>query len=252
MRAGERKDSCGGLVAAAHVARKPIIPMRIQIRAHFVGSNLPPGSRGDFQHSLGRNGTYPADPVPHAGLDRAYPLRRFLDPDPLHPRSQLHADTIRIVLSKSQARADTRRRFRKTDTEGIVVGMRWYDRVKKLLAERNDQDRERLRERLGVAESTMRSYLNGTREPDLAKLIVIADFFDVSMDVLTGRTRYATPPLPNAVQEPEIVYHRYRVLREYFDGLTTSQQDAILRELSETKQANEALVAEYLAKRGGR
>jgi transcriptional regulator with XRE-family HTH domain len=48
---------------------------------------------------------------------------------------------------------------------------------------------EQLAERLGVAKSTIGMWENAKREPDLAMLSEIADFFDVSVDYLIGRRK---------------------------------------------------------------
>ena len=41
---------------------------------------------------------------------------------------------------------------------------------------------------LGVTIRTITNYENGSREPKIAYLIMIADFFDVSIDYLVGRS----------------------------------------------------------------
>lgn len=46
---------------------------------------------------------------------------------------------------------------------------------------------ERLAIDLGLAKSTISMYENGKREPDFETLESIADYFNVNMDVLTGR-----------------------------------------------------------------
>lgn len=41
---------------------------------------------------------------------------------------------------------------------------------------------------LGVTERCIRAYENGTRHPDFNGLITLADYFDVSLDYLVGRS----------------------------------------------------------------
>lgn len=41
---------------------------------------------------------------------------------------------------------------------------------------------------LGLAQTTVSGYENGDRTPDLDTLCNIADFFQISLDQLTGRT----------------------------------------------------------------
>lgn len=61
------------------------------------------------------------------------------------------------------------------------------ERIKQL---RNNQDvmQKELSECIGVAPRTLRGYEGGTREPNIEKLIAIADYFDVSLDYLVGRS----------------------------------------------------------------
>lgn len=58
-------------------------------------------------------------------------------------------------------------------------------RIKELL-ERTGKKQKDLREKLNVASSTMSQYVNGQREPGIEALIIIADFFGVSVDYLIG------------------------------------------------------------------
>jgi transcriptional regulator with XRE-family HTH domain len=128
--------------------------------------------------------------------------------------------------------------------------MKWNERLKQILDERGSVTRERLREHLGIEESTLRSYLNGNRKPDIIRLGEIADFLNISLDVLMGRPQYVPSPLPGgAVHDDEGEYRRLTVLRQNFEGLTRAQQDEFLRDLQETKQKNEALVSELMARR---
>ncbi|GHV34560.1 hypothetical protein FACS1894187_05370 [Synergistales bacterium] len=41
---------------------------------------------------------------------------------------------------------------------------------------------------LGVSERAYQHYEAGTREPNIATLIALADYFDVSLDYLVGRS----------------------------------------------------------------
>lgn len=41
---------------------------------------------------------------------------------------------------------------------------------------------------LGVTIRTITNYENGSREPNIATLLALADYFDVSLDYLVGRT----------------------------------------------------------------
>jgi transcriptional regulator with XRE-family HTH domain len=124
--------------------------------------------------------------------------------------------------------------------------MTWYDAAKRRLHQMGPGARAKLQEAIGVEESTLRSYLNGNRKPDIERLVAIADFLQMSVDELLGRTQYAPEPLPGAAEEDRGQYERYRVLRENFDALTSKQQEAFLRELQGAKQKNEELLSELL------
>jgi hypothetical protein len=65
----------------------------------------------------------------------------------------------------------------------------------------------------------------------------------------------AVPDRPAPVQQPAVdvpaasaLTPRQQALLGYFDGLTEAQQEAVLRELSEKKQVNQAIVAHFLAR----
>lgn len=58
-----------------------------------------------------------------------------------------------------------------------------------------------LAERLGFTRGQIANYEQGKREPDHDTLMKIADFFDVSIDYLLGRTN-----IPDPV--PTIAFHR--------------------------------------------
>jgi len=61
------------------------------------------------------------------------------------------------------------------------------ERLKDLRLNRNVQQNF-VSETVGIAPRTLRGYENGSREPSIDKLIEIADFFDVSLDYLVGRS----------------------------------------------------------------
>lgn len=55
----------------------------------------------------------------------------------------------------------------------------------------NNLKQKDIASKIGVMERTYCNYENGTREPDLDTLIDIADFYNVSLDILTGRYKKA-------------------------------------------------------------
>lgn len=63
-----------------------------------------------------------------------------------------------------------------------------FGTVLKALRIRNDMTQKQLADVLGVSESTVGMYERGHREPAFEMLEAIADYFNVDMDYLTGRT----------------------------------------------------------------
>jgi transcriptional regulator with XRE-family HTH domain len=75
--------------------------------------------------------------------------------------------------------------------------------VLELLGDRLRQQRkqrkltqENVAQRIGVARTTYAMYEQNSREPDNETLQKLADFFEVSIDYLLGRTNDPTPPDP--------------------------------------------------------
>lgn len=80
--------------------------------------------------------------------------------------------------------------------------MGFIERFSELTSERGAV--ARLAEAIPVSDSLLSKYKRGLAEPSLGNAILIADFFDVSLDWLAGRPGYArdahraasSPPLP--------------------------------------------------------
>lgn len=82
--------------------------------------------------------------------------------------------------------------------------MNFRTRLKQLRKERNINQRE-LSEYLKVAPSTISMYENGQREPNFEVLEVLADFFNVDMNYLLGKTDKTTKLIidkPQGLQIP--------------------------------------------------
>ena len=65
----------------------------------------------------------------------------------------------------------------------------FQERLRKLREERK-MKRYILSQRCGLHSDAIRRYERGEAEPDVKALIAIADFFEVSLDYLTGRADY--------------------------------------------------------------
>ena len=59
-------------------------------------------------------------------------------------------------------------------------------RVKELMGEEGINQTE-LADKLGVDSSTVCTWVNGKKEPNITSLWLLADYFDVSVDYLIGR-----------------------------------------------------------------
>ncbi|MGB9780652.1 helix-turn-helix domain-containing protein [Caldanaerobacter sp.] len=81
------------------------------------------------------------------------------------------------------------------------------NRIKDLRAEKGISQNE-LAKALGLTQQAISAYENGLREPDLETLQKIADFFNVSIDYLLGRSdiRNPTDEITEAVEDdPELL-----------------------------------------------
>lgn len=63
----------------------------------------------------------------------------------------------------------------------------FVSRINELRAASNVPNKE-LSEKVGISVRGLQFYFSGTKEPNLSNLIAIADYFDVSLDYLTGRS----------------------------------------------------------------
>lgn len=67
----------------------------------------------------------------------------------------------------------------------------FHDRLKHLRKEK-DLTQEELAKKLGISRSSLAMYEQGNREPDLETQELIADFFNVNLDYLMGRSKNRT------------------------------------------------------------
>ena len=106
-------------------------------------------------------------------------------------------------------------------------------------------------EKLGISRSTIGMYETGAREPDFETLEKIADFFNVDIDFLLGRTNQTTM-LPETIgkysktHELDVIYeqlsdHNQRKVLTYSKNLLSTQQmeDALLPNAANDRNATE-------------
>lgn len=65
--------------------------------------------------------------------------------------------------------------------------MNFSNRIKKL-RQKHKVSQQELADLLGISTRAWRFYESGDREPNIAGLISLADYFDVSLDYLVGRS----------------------------------------------------------------
>lgn len=94
------------------------------------------------------------------------------------------------------------------------------------LREDNDITQKELAEKLNIAKSTLSGYENETSEPSFAILFKIADFFNVSIDYILGRTNDKANDtfLKNLTEQEIIEIKRYKELLELRRTLQEKKQ----------------------------
>jgi transcriptional regulator with XRE-family HTH domain len=106
-------------------------------------------------------------------------------------------------------------------------------------------------EKIGISRSTIGMYETGAREPDFETLEKIADYFNVDIDFLLGRTNQTTM-LPETIgkysktHELDVIYeqlsdHNQRKVLTYSKNLLSTQQmeDALLPSAANDRNATE-------------
>lgn len=70
--------------------------------------------------------------------------------------------------------------------------MAQFDRILKLLRTEKEMSQQELADALGISKSSINMYERGERQPNFEVLEAIADFFNVDIDYLLGRTTKTT------------------------------------------------------------
>lgn len=76
------------------------------------------------------------------------------------------------------------------------------------LRKRNGLSQQELADKVGMTRSAIGMYETAQREPDFETTEVFADFFNVNMDTLTGRTKLPTPDIEGGLssEAKEVAY----------------------------------------------
>ena len=105
------------------------------------------------------------------------------------------------------------------------------------LRKREGYSQQELSEKLSVSRSAISMYEAGKREPDYATLEEIADFFNVNMSTLLGKTENEKimPTLSGEAtkQEQPVLSEKRQAALEIIEKLSDAQIDAILKLLGE-------------------
>jgi DNA-binding XRE family transcriptional regulator len=102
---------------------------------------------------------------------------------PLFLRLAISCSLRAVVMYHRPPYISTRRFVR---CQGVDV-VQFSERLREIRASKK-QTQKALAELLGVSERAYQHYEAGTREPNIASLIALADYFDVSLDYLVGRS----------------------------------------------------------------
>jgi transcriptional regulator with XRE-family HTH domain len=88
-----------------------------------------------------------------------------------------------------------------------------------------------LAKELHISGSTLSGYLHGKREPDYHTLSVFADYFNVSVDYLIGRSETRNP-FPKSVNKKEdTLLHLFRSMNETGQDLLMEQAQLYTKRL---------------------
>ena len=107
------------------------------------------------------------------------------------------------------------------------------DRIKALM-KRDKVSRDKLENDLDLSKSTVSKILNAVNATGLETMLAFADYFDVSMDFLLGRSKSQTPP-PKAETPDDLK----ATIAKHLDTLIT-RDDVLQRQLAKDLNLTEA------------
>lgn len=106
-----------------------------------------------------------------------------------------------------------------------------FQNVLKSLRKSKGLTQDELAKRLKISRSTIGMYENGSREPDFETIELIADFFNVDIDYLLGRTDKTTY-IPDHIPISE--FHTIPLFADVAGGLPLLMDDRIVGEVAVT------------------
>lgn len=115
--------------------------------------------------------------------------------------------------------------------------MTFVERLKSLRASRHLSQRE-LADQAGVARSTIAMLESGAREPRTEHLEALADFFNVDVDYLLGRSEKTTILDPEQYFAQQMYYNEGVMMRQF--GELSEEKKQLVRELVKNLRGGEA------------
>lgn len=107
------------------------------------------------------------------------------------------------------------------------------DRLR-MLRESMNLNKKELSKKVGVAPSTISMYESGERNPSIENLEILADFFNVDIDYLLGKTDYTT----KIIHSSEVIDDEITVLARNMITLTDDQKELIKSMIDQMKKQN--------------
>ncbi|MEK4711117.1 helix-turn-helix transcriptional regulator [Bacillus sp. FSL R10-2780] len=94
--------------------------------------------------------------------------------------------------------------------------------LKKLRKSRPSLRQEDLAHELNLSRSQINNYENGFSEPDLTTMFRLASYFNVTLDVLTGRT---------GAMDDEMLHNTLSSVQKTYGALSESQRESFCKQL---------------------
>lgn len=115
--------------------------------------------------------------------------------------------------------------------------MTTFSNTLKLLRKNAGLTQEELSKHLNVSRSTIGMYEHGSREPDYEMLEVIADYFNVDIDYLLGRTLKTTKRLQSTEMSEDEYKKTFSKKLKYYMSINNKTQIDIINDLNINKSA---------------
>lgn len=105
----------------------------------------------------------------------------------------------------------------------------YISEILKMLRVQNNLTQKQLGERLGIGQTTIACYENGTREPHIESLVAYADLFDCTVDFLVGRTDDFGAPIAKS-STPVMTQEELSFLKQFreLDKLSRAKLEGFL------------------------